>query len=305
MLNPNARRLSSSQREGLSAYLFLSPWLFGFVVFQLGAVVASLVLSFLKADFLSDWQFVGLRNYQTLVADPLFWKALGNTAYYALGRMPLVLVIGLSIAMLLNVERRGISVFRTLFYLPSVTSGVAAALLWIWVLQPDVGLINSALKLIGIAGPRWLMSEQTAMPSLILISLWGVGSTMVIFLASLKGIPTTLYEAAALDGAGSFSRFWYVTLPMLTPSLLYNFVVGIIASFQVFLNSYVITGGGPNNATLTLVLYLYQKGFQEFAMGYASAIGWVLFVIILLFTLLVFRSSSLWVYYEAELKRGR
>ena len=298
-------RLSSTRREEVAAYLFIAPWLFGFLVFQLGAVLASFGLSFLKVDFLTEWQFVGLRNYQTLIVDPLFWKALGNTVYYALGRMPLVLLVGLSIALLLNVERRGIALFRTMFYLPSVTSGAAVALLWIWILNADFGLINSALKLVGIQGPRWLNSQEWAMPSLILISLWGVGSSMVIYLAALKSVPSSLYEAASLDGAGPITKFLHITLPMITPAILYNFVIGIIASFQVFLNSYVITGGGPNNATLTLVLYLYLKGFQEFAMGYASAIGWVLFLIILVFTLIVFKSSSAWVYYEAELKKGR
>jgi multiple sugar transport system permease protein len=298
-------RLSASRREEIAAYLFIAPWLFGFVVFQFGAVTTSFILSFLKVDFLTEWQFIGLQNYQQLAGDAFFWKALWNTAYYALGRMPLVLVVGLSIALLLNKERPGSRFFITAFYLPSVTSGAAAALLWIWIFNQDYGLINSGLKLLGLQGPRWLNSEEWAMPSLILISLWGVGSSVVIYLASLRGVPPSLYEAASLDGAGPIRQFFRITVPMITPAILYNFVVGIIASFQVFLNSYVITGGGPNNATLTLVLYLYRKAFQEFMMGYASAIGWVLFVIILLFTLIVFKSSSMWVYYEAELKKGR
>ncbi len=295
--------LSSSRREEIAGYLFILPWLIGFLVFQLGSMIASLVLSFYSVDFLTAPTFVGLANFQTLWSDARFWHALGNTAYYALGRMPFVLALGLSIALLLNRERQGVSFLRTLFYLPSVTSGVAVALLWIWILNPDYGLMNAPLRELGLPAPAWMYSEEWAMPSLILISLWSVGGSMIIYLAGLRSIPAQLYEAAALDGASGFVKFWHVTVPMLTPTIFYNLIVGIIASFQVFLNSYVITGGGPNDATLTMVLYLYRKGFQEFHMGYASALAWALFLVILVFTTLVFRSSHAWVYYEADLKK--
>jgi multiple sugar transport system permease protein len=296
-------RLSGRQHEELFGYLFISPWLIGFAVFQFGAMLASLVISLYRADFLSPWQFVGFQNYAALLGDDRFWIALGNTAYYALGRMPFVLILGLSIALLLNRERRGVTLLRTLFYLPSVTSGVAIALLWLWMLNPDFGLINLALGVFGIAGPGWIYSEEWAMPALILVSLWGVGGSMIIYLAGLRGVPASLYEAASLDGANTLHKFLNITLPMITPAIFYNLVIGIIASFQIFLNSYILTGGGPNNATLTMVLYVYRKAFQEFQMGYASALAWVLFLVILIFTAIVFRWSGAWVYYEADLKR--
>jgi multiple sugar transport system permease protein len=295
-------RLSYRRKEEIAGYLFILPWIVGFLVFQLGAMLTALAMSFLKADFLSPARFVGLRNFESLLDDGTFWIALQNTVLYALGRMPFVLALGLSIALLLNRERWGVRGLRTLYFLPSVTSGVAVALLWIWILNPDYGLLNAGLGAVGIGGPKWLYSEEWALPALGLVSLWGVGSSMLIYLAGLRSVPTELYEAASLDGAGPIRRFFAVTLPMLTPTLFYTLVTGIIASYQVFLNAYILTGGGPNNATLTMVLYVYRKAFQEFNMGYASAVAWVLFLIILVFTLLVFRSSSAWVYYEGGLR---
>ncbi|HZQ98030.1 MAG TPA: sugar ABC transporter permease [Chloroflexota bacterium] len=296
-------RLSFSRKEELAGYLFILPWLIGFVVFQAGAMVTALAMSFLKADFLSPPTFVGTRNFERLIDDDTFFKALGNTAVYALGRMPFVIVIGLSIALLLNRDRWGVRGMRTLYFLPSVTSGVAVALLWIWMFNPDYGLINSFLALFGIRGPGWIWTEEWALPGLIVVSLWGVGSSMLIYLAGLRGVPVELYEAASLDGAGPARKFFRITLPMISPTLFYTLITGIIFSYQVFLNAYILTNGGPNNATLTMVLYVYRKAFQEFQMGYASAVAWVLFMIILLFTLLVFRSSSAWVYYEGGLRR--
>jgi multiple sugar transport system permease protein len=193
---------------------------------------------------------------------------------------------------------------RTLYFLPSVTSGVAVALLWIWMFNPDYGLINSALALVGIQGPGWIWTEEWALPGLVIVSLWGVGSSMLIYLAGLRGVPADLYEAASLDGAGPLRKFFAITLPMITPTLFYTLITGIIFSYQVFLNAYVLTSGGPNHATLTMVLYVYRKAFQEFAMGYASAVAWVLFMIILVFTVLIFRSSSSWVYYEGGLRQS-
>jgi multiple sugar transport system permease protein len=296
------QRLSYQRKEEIAGYLFILPWIVGFLVFQLGAMLTALVMSFLKADFLSPARFVGLRNFENLLDDGTFWIALKNTVFYAIGRMPFVLVLGLSIALLLNRDRWGVRGLRTLYFLPSVTSGVAVALLWIWILNPDYGLLNAGLGVLGIEGPKWLYSEEWALPALGLVSLWGVGNSMLIYLAGLRSVPVELYEAASLDGAGPIRKFFAVTLPMLTPTLFYTLVTGIIASYQVFLNAYILTSGGPNNATLTMVLYVYRKAFQEFNMGYASAVAWVLFLIILAFTLLVFRSSSTWVYYEGGLR---
>jgi multiple sugar transport system permease protein len=295
-------RLSYERKEEIAGYLFILPWLIGFVVFQLGAMIVALVMSLLKADFLSPPTFVGLRNYQNLLDDATFFKALINTAIYAMGRMPFVIAIGLAIAMLLNRDRWGVRGMRTLYFLPSVTSGVAVALLWIWMFNPDYGLINAGLGLIGIQGPGWIWTEEWALPGLVIVSLWGVGNSMLIYLAGLRGVPVELYEAASLDGAGPLRKFVAITLPMITPTLFYTLITGIIFSYQIFLNAYILTNGGPNNATLTMVLYVYRKGFQEFAMGYASAVAWVLFLVILAFTLLVFRSSSAWVYYEGGLR---
>jgi len=296
-------RLSFSRKEEVAGYLFILPWLVGFVVFQAGAMITAAVMTFLKADFLSPAEFVGLRNYQRLFEDDTFLKALKNTAIYALGRMPFVLVIGLGIALLLNRDRWGVRGMRTIYFLPSVTSGVAVALLWVWMFNPDYGLINSGLALVGIQGPGWIWTEEWALPGLVIVSLWGVGNSMLIYLAGLRGVPNELYEAASLDGASSLRKFVAITLPMITPTLFYTLITGIIFSYQVFLNAYILTGGGPNNATLTMVLYVYRKAFQEFQMGYASAVAWVLFLIILAFTLLVFRSSSAWVYYEGGLRQ--
>jgi multiple sugar transport system permease protein len=300
------RHLPYSRREEIAGFLFITPWLIGFLIFQLGAMAIAFGLSFFKVDplALAESRFVGLQNYQDLLADDLVWIALKNTAIYAIGRMPFVIALGLAIALLLNRERFGVRALRTLYYLPAVTTGVAVALLWHWILNPDYGLLNAGLAMLGIRGPRWLYSEEWALPSLMLISLWGVGQAMLIYLAGLRGVPQELYEAAAIDGAGPLRQFIAITLPMISPAIFYSLVVGIIGSFQVFLNAYILTAGGPNNATLTMVLYIYRKAFQEFYFGYGAAVAWVLFMLILAFTLLIFRSSAVWVYYEGELRKA-
>jgi multiple sugar transport system permease protein len=263
----------------------------------------SLGLTGLKTDLLSETRFVGLDNYIQLFKDELFRKSLLVTSYYTFVTVPLGLVIALSIALALNQRIPARAMWRTLYYLPSVISGLAVSILWRWVFSPDIGLLNQALLLVGIEGPRWLYSEQWAMPAFIIMGQWGVGGGMLLYLSGLQSIPTPLYEAARIDGAGSWKCFWKITLPMLSPTIFFNLVMSIIGSFQVFTQALVLTNGGPNFATLTMVLYLYQKGFQQLHFGYASAIAWVLFLIILAFTLLVIRSSSAWVYYEGELRR--
>ncbi len=295
------RRMSRNEkREALEGYLFVLPLLVGLIGLTLWPVIRSLMISFCQYNIMNPPVFVGGRNYIGLFHDPLFWQSLKVTVIYSVVSVPLGLVAGLAVALLMNQKVRGISLFRTIYYLPAVVSGVAVSLLWVWIFNPDYGLANTALKSIGIAPQQWLSSPKTALGSLIFMSLWGVGGGMVIYLAGLQSVPGQLYEASEIDGANSLQQFRHITLPMLTPVIFYNLVMGIIGSFQVFTQAFVMTGGGPVNSTLFYVLYLYKQAFNYFHMGYASAMAWILFAIILVLTLLVFKSSSMWVYYEGE-----
>ena len=295
--------LTSRRREAIAGYLFILPWLVGFLVFHLGVMIASLLISLMRTDLLTGYEWVGFGNYGRMPGDELFWKALAVTAYYTFGSVPLATAVSLIIALILNQNLILQGFFRTTYYLPSIVSGVAVAILWAWIFNPNFGLLNYGLSLVGIEGPRWLYSEQWAMPAFIITGLWGAGGSMLLYLAGFQGVPTHLYEAARIDGATSWHTFWNITLPMISPVIFFNVVMGIIGSFQVFTLSFIMTDGGPNNATLTFVLLIYRKAFQQMNFGYGSALAWVLFLIILLFTLLVFRSSALWVYYEGEVKK--
>lgn len=299
-----SQRRRRAFRKNLEGWLFASPWILGFVLWTLGPMLASLALAFTEWDLLSPIKWIGLKNIQTMVNDKLVWQALKVTSAYALTSVPLHIVFGLVLAILLNNNIRGLRFYRTAFYLPSVLSGVAVALLWRWLFSPEFGLINVTLSAFGVTGPSWLSDEVWALPSLVLMSLWGVGAGAIIYLAGLQGIPTDLYEAAEVDGASGWARLWNITLPMMTPVLFFQLVVGIISALQIFTQAFIMTSGGPNNATLFLVLYLYRNAFQYFKMGYASAIAWVLFLYIFLLTLLVLRSSSMWVYYEGEMRKS-
>lgn len=281
-------------------YLFVSPWLVGFFTFTLGPIIASFVLSFTRYDVIHPPVTIGLENYQRLVDDRLFWQSLKVTGVYTAAAVPLGIVASLTLALILNQKIPGLSVFRTLFYLPNVISGVAVSLLWLWILNPDFGVVNLLLwKLFRIRGPAWVFSESWVIPALVLMSLWNVGGPMLIYLAGLQGIPTQLYEAADLDGANVVQKFYHVTLPMMTPVILFTLITGMIGSFQVFTQAYVMTKGGPGRASLFYVLYLYQNAFLFFKMGYASALAWILFIVILIFTMLLLRTSRRWVYYES------
>ena len=296
-----SRPYRPARREAILFYLCISPWLLGFTVFILGPVLSSLGLSFTRWDLLSDPVFVGLRNYTRMVDDKLFWQSLSVTVRYTLLYVPAELVGGLLLALLMNQRGvRGIRGARTIYYLPTIISGVAFVVVWMWLFQPEAGLINATLARFGIQGPRWLADPNTALTALWLMSLWGLGRAALIYLAGLKGIPQQLYEAAAIDGAGAWQSFRHVTLPMLTPTIFFNLVLSIIGTFQTFTSAFVATNGGPLDSTLFYVLYLYRKAFQEFQMGYASALAWVLFLIILVLTILVVRSGQWWVYYEGE-----
>ncbi|MYC93786.1 MAG: sugar ABC transporter permease [Caldilineaceae bacterium SB0661_bin_32] len=286
-------------RRNIEGYLFISPWIIGFVVFTAGALLGSFSISLTKWNIVGTPEIVGLANYQKMVEDRFFWQSIKVTLYYLLN-VPLNVVLGLLLALLLNQKVKGLSVFRTIFFLPSVASGVAVSLLWMWIFNPRFGIINVLLKKIGIIGPLWLGSEAWAIPALIIMSIWGVGGGMLIYLGALQGIPTAFYEAATLDGAGAWKKLLHITVPMITPVLLLNLVMGVIVSFQVFTQAYVMTDGGPNYATLFYVMYLYQQAFVWFNMGYASALSWVLFLIILVFTVIILKTSSSWVYYESD-----
>jgi multiple sugar transport system permease protein len=286
-------------REAVVCYLFIAPGVLGFFIFTLGPLIASLVMSLMEYGVVTQPRFIGLENWRILFTrDPLIWQSLRVTTFYAVGAVVLGITCALLLAILMNQRIFGIYLFRTIYYMPSVISGVPVALLWLWIFNPSFGVLNTALGWFGIAGPNWLYDRFWVIPAFILMSLWGVGGGMVIFLAGLQGIPQHLYEAAELDGAGILSKFRHITLPMLSPIILFNVVLGIISSFQNFTQAFIMTGGGPANASLLYVLYLYRNAFQYFKMGYASAMAWLLFILVLALTLVVFRSSALWVYYE-------
>lgn len=293
------RTMSMNTREAINGYLFFSPGLIGLIVFMAGPILYSLYLSFTSYNIYQAPRWVGLDNYRILLTeDPLFLKSLLNTLYFVAVSVPLNTALGILLAVLMNQKVKGIRLFRTIYFLPSVVSGVAVALLWQWLLDPNFGLINSFLANIGIEGPGWLTDERWSKPSLILMNAWSVGGGMIIYLAGLQGVPSSLYEAATVDGAGIVRKFWSITLPLLTPTILYNVIMGILSGFQVFLQAYIMTGGGPNNSTLFYAFYLYNKAFKDLQMGYASAMAWVLLFISLLLTLIIFKTSSKWVYYE-------
>ena len=298
------RNLSGhARREAIEGYLFIMPWLVGLVAFVVGPIVASFYLSFTNYEIVRAPVFTGLRNYEQLINDRLFWQALRVSSIYVAVSVPLGLVLSFAVALLMNQKIRWIGLWRTVYYLPTLVPVIASTMLWLWIFNPEFGLLNMLLAQVGIKGPLWLGHSQWALPSLILMSLWTVGAPMLIYLAGLQGIPTDLYEAAEIDGAGVWHKFVRVTIPMMTPVIFFNLVMNMIAAFQVFVQPFIMTQGGPRYATLFYVLYLYQNAFQYFRMGYASALAWVLFAVILVLTGLVLRSSVMWVYYEGEVRR--
>ena len=291
------------RREAINAYIMLAPWIIGFIVFTAGPMVASIVISFMDWPLLQAPKWIGLGNYKFMFKDELFWISLYNTIYYTLIGVPLRVIAALCVALAMNLKLRGISAYRTIYYIPSITPAVASSIMWLWIFNPDFGLANTLLGYIGIHSKiRWIYDPALSKPSLILMSLWGIGGMMIILLAGLQGIPEQLYEAAEIDGAGLWHKFWKITLPMLSPSIFFVTIMQVISSFQVFTQAYVMTRGGPANSTLFLVLYLYQNGFEFFRMGYASALAWALFMFVMMLTILQFRGSRYWVFYEGELR---
>ena len=285
-------------RKDLAGYLFVSPWLIGFVAFTALPFVASIYLSFTRYDIVSAPVYVGAANYQRLLTeDPLFWKSLGVTFRYAVVAVPVGIVAGLGLALLLNLEVKGISLYRTVFYIPSIVPVVATSVIFVWILNPQIGLVNGLLAQLGVTGPAWLQDTRWAFWSLVFMSLWGVGGSMIIYLAGLKDIPATLYEAAIIDGAGAWQRTRHVTLPMVTPVIFFNLIMGVIGSFQYFTQAYIMTQGGPEDSTHFYALYLFNRAWRYLDMGYASAMAWILLVIVMTFTALVFRTHHRWVHY--------
>jgi multiple sugar transport system permease protein len=295
---PRRRRSRTLQQQRARMfYILILPWFIGFIVFYVGPMIFSFALSLTKWRLLDTPSFVGLQNYSDMMHDSRFWQSIKVTTIYVVGGVPLALVTALLLALLLNQNVRGQSVFRTIFYLPSVVTGVAVSVLFVWIFNPEFGLLNNVLSLVGINGPGWIASVDWALPALIITSLWGIGGTMLIFLAGLQGIPQELQEAASLDGAGALARFFHLTLPLLTPTILFNLILLIIFRFQDFTNAYVMTSGGPLDSTLFYVYYIWLNAFQYIQMGYATALAWVLFMIILVLTVVIFTSSDRWVFY--------
>ena len=300
------RRATHSQaarREERTGFLFASPWLLGVLLFLIGSIVASGLLSLTNWNLISSPRVVGLENYRYMAEDETFWQSVRVTLFYSVLAIPLYQVAGLALGVLLNQRVKGIYLFRTILFLPSVLSGVAVAVLWVSLLNPDLGVVNQMLRAVGIDDPpRWLQSPTWAVPAVVLMGLWGVGGGAIIYLAGLQNIPPALYQAAKIDGAGPWQTFRYITLPLLTPTLLFTLLIGLIEAFQVFDTAYILGGGsqgGTRSSLLFYVLNLFNEGFRNGRFGYASALAWVLVIAATVVIVLVFRSSSRWVYYES------
>ena len=303
MINFSQRNLNK-RHETILGWLMVSPWLIGFICFSALPMFASLIISFTEWDMLSKPEWVGFENYKTsFLEDPLALHSLNITILFTIVSIPLNIVFGLALAMLLNTSIRGLAIFRTIFYLPAILSGVAVALMWRWIFSTEFGLLNALLSMIGIEGPAWLTDRIWVLPSFVIMRLWSVGGGMIIYLAGLQSIPTNLYEAANIDGANWWHRTRFITLPMLSPTIFFQLIVGFIFSMQIFTEAFIMTNGGPADASLFYLLYLYRQAFQYFDMGYASALAWVLFVVILVLTIILFKTGKSWVYYELDTKK--
>lgn len=290
-----------ARQEAIFGFLFAAPAILGLLLFSFGPMLASLGISFTNWSLLSPPEWIGIENYQKMIGDPLVGLSLGNTAKYALMAIPVGLIASLLVAILLNQKVKGQRLFLLAFYLPSILPVVAVTVVWLWLLDPNFGLVNMGLHSLGLPTLGWFSDPNLVMPSFVLMSLWGAGGGAVIFLASLQGVPRELYDAAMVDGAGNWRCFRHITLPMISPVIFFSLITGTIGALQTFTQGYLI-GGGRDNAGLFYNLYLYNNAFQQGNMGYAAALAWLLFIIILLLTLLIFRSSGLWVFYESRSK---
>lgn len=291
-------------KEKYVPYLFIMPWILGFIIFTIGPLFFSLFISFFDWPIVGEVKFVGLDNYiEMFTNDKMFYHSLGVTFKFALIFVPLYICLALGLALLLNKNLKGQSGFKTIFYLPSVISGVALSMIWVWIFDYKYGVINYLLSLFNIAGPNWLGDPKWSLIAMVIASLWGQGTMVLIFLAALKDIPKDYYEASFIDGANAFQRFFKITLPLITPALLFNLIMTIISAFQQLTLALLMTKGGPLKSTYFYAMYVYNNAFKHFEMGYASANAWIMFLIIITLTLIVFKSSSMWVYYESESKK--
>ncbi len=292
-----------SLKENIWGYIFIAPWIIGFLGLTLGPLVFSLITSFTDYNVTSQMHFTGFDNYKRMFTiDPLFWTSLYNTVYFVVFSVPLTTAGAVIVAMLLNQKMKGIKIFRTIYYLPAVLSGVAVYFLWMQLLSPSTGLVNTVLAWFGIDGPAWLFEPEWTKPALVMMKMWSVGGGMLLYLAVMQGVPKAMYEAAELDGAGSIRKFFHITLPMITPIIFFDMVTSTIGAFQIFQEAYVMTDsgeGGPSNSLLFYNLHMWNNAFEIFDMGYASAMAWVLFVIVMILTFLHFKLSKKWVYYES------
>jgi len=293
---------SIRRRENWLGWLFAAPAILGFVIFVFGPMIASLWLSMTDYKVASTPHFIGLENYRNLFngTDAFFYKSLGVTLYYVILSVPLQIIVAFFLAILLNQKVKGLTFFRTAFYLPTIVPLIASSMVWLWLFDPDMGLLNVIMRALHLPESQWIYSETTVVPTLVLMSLWTVGGTMVIFLAGLKDIPDHYYEAIEIDGGNALHKLLYITIPLTSPTIFFNTIMGFIGGFQVFVQPYVMTQGGPNNGSLFYIFYLFREAFTFSNMGYACAIAWVLFIVIMLFTFLLFRTSQKWVYYEGE-----
>ncbi len=299
-----ARMSTARRREARAFYLFASPWIIGLFLWTLGPMLASLYLSFTNYDLFTSPQWAGLQNYISLfTSDTTFRDSLGNTLYFVAVGLPLSLLISLGLALLLNEPVRGITAFRTLFYVPSLVPAVASSILWISLFDGQYGIINAGLRAVGLPPVNWLLDPNWVKPAIIITMLWSVGGSMIIYLAGLQNIPEHLYDSAKIDGAGALRRFWNVTLPLLTPTILFQLIIGLISYFRLFDAAYVMTSGGPGDSSTTFMFYLFRNAFgsESNQMGYASAQAWILFVIVIICAGLIFRSAARWVFYEGSL----
>ena len=285
-------------KEALAGYICALPWILGFLFFTLIPIIQSIFYSFMDYNILQPPQFIGLNNYKHMLGDRIFWKALSNTLYYVAFSVPLTMIVGLSIAMLLNNDVSGIAVYRTLYYMPSIVPVVASTILWLWIFNPNFGILTNMVRFFGVKSPAWLSDPVWSKRSLVIMALWSAGRGMIIYVAGLKNISRVYYEAADIDGASWWRKFLWITLPLLTPTLFFQFVMGIIDSFQVFTQAFIMTGGGPNDSTLFYVLYLYNNAFMFWKMGYASSLAWILLIIIMVITSINFLVSKYWVQYD-------